>query len=212
MCWAAVELSYTPFEYFRFIWILCFISRLTKENWKRQNKIGSLLIIHEPFPSSSFEHDSSFFFSLGTCLFSSFFLFLLVLLLLPFWILKNPSSQNLHRVKSQCSSQFERFVYLVRRWLCHGLLWQPLPGLKKQHQILVLTAGRSDSNETDQIFTSFSLSLFLFYPFLRSHGSAWLCTKPKRRISRCWRAQQGFSWPLIVSVRIPKTVLFLTVL
>lgn len=93
----------------------------------------------------------------------------------------------------------------MRRWLC--LSWQRLLGFKKKrHQILVLTAGRSDDDET------LSLSVFLFS--LRSHGSAWLFTKPKRRISRCWRAQRGSSWPPIVSVRSRKTglivLLFLT--
>lgn len=74
----------------------------------------------------------------------------------------------------------------------HCLCWQPPLRLKPPRQILVLTARRSDAIKESSLFS---------LCFLRSPGSAWSFTKPERRISRCWRAQRGFSWPPIVWVR-----------
>lgn len=70
-----------------------------------------------------------FFFSLGTCFLFSFSSASSFFFCLGSWVI--PSSQNIRHARSQCWSQFERFVYLVTCWFCRRPLWQPLLGLKK---------------------------------------------------------------------------------
>lgn len=174
---ARTVVSRSSFERFRFIWILRFVSILTKDNTKElkeAKQIRELIYNSWAFPILPLLHFWSWFpfflSSLGTCM--SFLVSFSSSAVRD--LERSPSSSSLKKtlqhVKSQCSSQFERFVYLLGCWLCRRrLFWQSLQGLKKEMILSISPDSREEWlqwNSPDFLFFYLLLSLFSFCVFI----------------------------------------------